>query len=262
MLKTQPMMRALRGIVCLLILLNLAACEDKKSMEPMALTQCFEEKETPMCSGPNKVQKYCERLTSDFYLDPARGCYGQRWSIPRAYYSDLPNSTRGQTLVLRFSIPDLTPGAWLPADQRYYSMRQINLRPLYSGKFERRAEEIKDAYRTSAGLAKTEHVMYGMDVYDEMRVPKNEDRDIFFFPPRNAQLLVRCLIDPGPIMDSLKSTDPCEVGSHVDERIEITYHIRYSDMPNLTSINDKVVGLIRSFMINPPHPPAAQEIAQ
>jgi len=212
--------------------------KDSKSMEPIAITQCFEPFDRPF------------GRKNEFYKDQERGCYGQRWVMPRAYFDRVSHSSTSETLVVNVARPGIGPGNLLPSEQFASVYHSINIKPARSGKFEDHIRQTQDAYGTTSGLVKTARELYGMDVYEQTKIGLHQYHDFFLFPSANAQLFVKCLLKPDTTIDQKSPNGSCDVIANVDDRVSITYHINYSEMPDLINVNATVIGLIRSFMRN------------
>ena len=133
-----------RGLVCgFVITIALPAV----SAEP-TFTQCFREKVIPPCDQWKISQEYCRSFKSKFFLDESRGCYGQRWSMPKGFYSNkyIAYHPMTETLILTVGRPGLvpeitklTPGRELP--KRTPSLyKEVKVRALFIENFEQRVQ--------------------------------------------------------------------------------------------------------------------------
>ena len=208
-------------VVGALIALNVAGAADRKSMEPIAVTQCFRPLEKPFSRQP------------DFYKDEKRQCYAQRWSIPRGYYSHVQSKSGPETgsLVIKVGLPAMTPGTLLPREQAIPLFTEVSMNVLWFGNF-------------------AEFVRQRRDSHDTKIFPDQTYRGIYVFPDTDAQLFVEYLVRPKQKVDEPQSHSACAVTSNVDDRVFIKYRIRCSQTPDLTKINSDLVSLVRSFMVN------------
>lgn len=231
----------------------------RTSMERIAFTQCFEEKSQMRPCEKWRSPDYCRWFIKTYYLDKERDCYGQRWSMPRAYYGYKYAETRhGETFVIEVGRPplipgisDLTPGGLLPSGTPTL-YKNVIVNALFTGKFEKRVREVLDS-RQSTGYVNTHRMLYGMDIYEDKKRSKDKWRDAFLFPPGDAQLYVQCIVKPNlTLEENLKTQGGCRVRGNVDDRVYIEYHIDHSELPKLYKVNAEIVSLIRSFMVNEP----------
>jgi hypothetical protein len=231
-------------------LLLLLGCQ-AQSEELLRLTQCYRDKTLPPCEQWKRGHEFCAWFFDAFPLDRERGCYGQRWNIPKVYYDRkyVSYNPATETLVIRLGIPDLTPRASLPRARDIPLFTEVRIEPLWYGKFIEHLRRTRDIRAPGNQLEKTGRVMYGMDVYDQSQ-KSNTYPDVFFFPPGEAQLFVRCIVRPNSSIEEIRPDGACEVVSNINDRAYLSYHIKYSQMPELIPINDKLTGLIRSFLAN------------
>jgi hypothetical protein len=244
-------------ILLLVVVLSIVGCKDwllwpRKSMERVAFTQCFRAFDQPW-------SLYRKDGKDEFYRDDKRQCHGQRWSIPKAYYSRkyVAYGPLTETVVIEVGRPgltpgitELTPGAFLSSEQRIPLYIEVNIEPLFFGKFEDEVRLMMDNNRLF-GMVKTQSAFYDMDVYDQKNFSKNNYREIYLFPPAYAQWFVSCTIKPGlTLEEDLKTVGGCKIVSNVDDRVYIEYQIDNSELPQLPAINTQMTNLIRSFMVN------------
>ena len=225
-------------VVGALTALNVAGAAGRKSMEPIAVTQCFRAIDKPF-SRP-----------SDFYKDEKRQCYAQRWSIPRAYYSHVQSKSGPETgsLVIKVGLPAMTPGALLPREQAISLFTEVSIRVLWFSNF---AEYVRVRKGHIKGIVTdTTHMFYGMRVHDTKIFPDQTYRGIYVFPDTDAQLFVEYLARPKQKVDQPQPHSACAITSNVDDRVYIKYRIRCSQMPDLTQINADLVKLVGGFMVN------------
>jgi len=227
-------------VVGALIALNVAGAADRKSMEPIAVTQCFRPLEKPFSRQP------------DFYKDEKRQCYAQRWSIPRGYYSHVQSKSGPETgsLVIKVGLPAMTPGTLLPREQAIPLFTEVSMNVLWFGNFAEFVRQRRDSQELNGLMTKTNRMFYGMRVYDTKIFPDQTYRGIYVFPDTDAQLFVEYLVRPKQKVDEPQSHSACAVTSNVDDRVFIKYRIRCSQTPDLTKINSDLVSLVRSFMVN------------
>jgi hypothetical protein len=218
------------------------AYRNQSSMELTQFTQCFASFDETF------------RRKDEFYKDEKRRCYGQRWSMPRAYFGHKYVSYHPitETVVIRVGHPGLTPGNLIPRGDFVRLFNEVNIRALWNGKFEDQVRHTKKTY-DSFGVVKTNRIIYGMDIYDHTRMPADQGRDIFLFPPEeDPALFVKCLVRPHADVDVILSkalNGGCKVIANVDDHVLIEYYVHYPEMPNLAQINAQWVDLVRSFMV-------------
>jgi hypothetical protein len=239
--------RVLSVIALSLSLFTVGACDDRKSMEPIEFTQCFEAFDQPRARKEIKEQ---------FFKDSERSCYGQRWRMPRAYYDHKRVSYQPltETVVIRVGHPGFAPGNLIPREQYVRLLNEVAIYALWNGNFQDHIRHTKKNYEVTGGLEKIGRVMYEMEVYDQLRMPKDQYRSIFFFPSeKNARLFMMCLLRPDDPVEYISPQSPhgsCKIVSSIDDRVRIEYHIKYSELPQLRQINTDLIKLVRSFMIN------------
>jgi hypothetical protein len=221
------------------------AYRNQRSMELTQFTQCFRALEQPW--GVNRVDG-----KNEFYKDEKHHCYGQRWSMPRAYFGHKYVSYHPvtETVVIRIGRPGLTPGNLIPRGEFVPLYNDINIEPLWAGRFEDHVRHTKNTYQVTGGLEKIDRTMFGMDVYDQKRMPRDQYRDIFFFPPNNPQLFAKCIVKPGHSIDEKFRDGPCNIVANINDRVRIEYSVKYSEMPELEQINTSLANLVSGFMIN------------
>ena len=225
-------------VVGALTALNVAGAADQKSMDMMAVTQCFRPLDKPFSRQ------------RDFYKDEKRQCYAQRWSIPRAYYSHIQSKSGPEsgTLVIKVGLPSMNPATQLPREQAIPLFTEVSIRVLWFSNF---AEYVRVRKGHIKGIVTdTSHMFYGMRVYDTKIFPDQTYRGIYVFPDTDAQLLVEYLVRPKQKVNEPQPHSACAVTSNVDDRVFIKYRIRCSQMLDLTKINSDLVSLVRSFMVN------------
>ncbi len=232
---------------------------DEVTSGNIAITQCFREKAMPPCDQWKVSQEYCRSFKGKFFLDDSRGCYGQRWSVPRGFYSNkyIAYHPVTETLILTVGRPGLvpgitklTPGRELP--KRTPSLyKEVKVRALFAENFEQRMQRTKRNYEGTGGLADTRRVLYGLRVFDQFNMPVNQYRDVFLFPPDPTQWYVKCLVKPGrSFEEDQKTPGGCTVVHSVDDRVYIEYHVKNEELSYLERVNSEMTNLIRSFMMN------------
>ena len=236
-----------------------AAVGDDVKSGNTTVTQCFREKAMAPCDQWKVSQEYCRSFKSKFFLDESRGCYGQRWSIPKGFYSNkhIAYHPVTETLILTVGRPGLvpgitklTPGRELP--KRTPSLyKEVKVRALFIDDFEQRVQRTKRNYESTGGLADTKRELYGLRVFDQLNMPANQYRSVFLFPPDHIQWYVRCLVKPRhSLEEDLKTQGGCAVRHNVDDRVYIEYWVENTELSNLQRINFEMTSLIRSFMVN------------
>lgn len=245
--------------VVIAIVITLISIADGGKSATTTLTQCFREKAMPSCDEWKIGQEYCRAFQKTFFLDEARGCYGQRWSMPKGYYSHkyVAYHPLTETFILTVGRPglvpditELTPGRELP--KRVPSLyKEVKVHALFTGDFAKRVQETKRNYQLTGGLADTKRELHGLRIFDQFNMPANQYRDVFLFPPGDAQWYVRCIVKPGRTFEqNLNTPGGCSVVHNIDDRVYIEYFVDKTELADLPRINTEMTQLIRSFMVN------------
>lgn len=225
----------------------LVGCESSQSVEQKHFTQCFRPKEVEDCAKWKSGHEYCRWFVETYYLDEARGCYGQRWSIPKAYFGEVVGpSTTSESVIIKVRLSDLAPGALVAKKE----MQNIWIKPLASGRFKKRALEIKEANTGTLWMEKTDRTMFGMEVYAQRQPSTTKQSYFFFFPKEDPQLLIDIWVQPEWTLEKLPPYYPFKITANVDDRAYVEYLIPSSQMSEVDAVNTRVVELVRSFMVN------------
>ena len=213
----------------------------------MQMTQCVVGIDAPQLS---KIE-----FKDELYRDEKQGCYGWRWSFPRTYYRGRPDLASGvDRFDIRLDILDLTPASLLPAERREELLNTVHIRLLGNDKFRGKVAHYKGTETSIYHLQKTNHMTFGMEVYEETRVPVNQYKGYWLFQVGDVQQFTQCLSKPNETFEQWRARPQggCTIYANVDDRVFIQYYLVKAQLPDMHTINDKLVGLVRSFMIAPP----------
>jgi hypothetical protein len=227
----------------MLVFMVMVGCDStsdrQEAMEPMAVTQCFQAFGAPF------------GRKDEFYRDEERQCYGQRLLMPRGYYSRkyVSYNPLTETVVIEVGWPSLNPGALLTDDEREkHQYKELEIRAMRFGDFDAHVKHHLRIAKT-LGIEKTDRVFHGMAVYQERHNEPSTLNLTYLFPLEQRGLFLRCLARPGGANGRSSPPGGCRAVGSIDDRVRIEYLIRNSELSELHRVNEALVKLVRSFMI-------------
>ncbi len=224
-------------------LLVLAGCDKRPSPEVIRFTQCIESLDKPFSRK------------DQFYKDSARRCYGQRWAIPQVYYGYkyMGANLITETIVIQVDYANLKPGL-AAREQLTPSLNDVHIHALHMGAFEDLARQTKDIFRIANGFTKSNRTIYGLNVYEQLKHnSKRQSSNILLLTSNSPPLFAKCILflDKEVNASSPQAADgDCEINSNVDDRLYLQYHLSFSEMQHLQSINADLINFIRRFIVN------------
>lgn len=205
---------------------------DLLKKKPLNFTQCF--------------HSFAEgefRRKLEFYEDQERKCWGQAWAVPKQYLYNIREEPNEDVLVLRFDVKTLK------SDEDTKSL--INDTTLLvvspSDGFSQKRSTMKRKISSVSSVFENQREMFHMDLYEPARW-QNEFRSVFFFNEDNKDFYARCLLSANDKIDDSPADLKCDVYSHVDNRVDIDYKIKFSDMGKIYDINAQVQQFLKGFM--------------
>jgi hypothetical protein len=223
---------------------GLLGCEDPKSMEPMEFTQCF----VPL-DNPSKLARH-----ETFYRDQKRGCFGQRWRMPRAYFarSLISYHPVAESFKLRVHIADQSPAVFLPKEKQIPVDIEVTIDPIFSGNFETHLNNFRRINLGPGKGIKSLRLFHNMSVYDiDPKIwdgTKRQDKEVILVPSDGTKFFVTCWGPYDRRIEAFSAKTTCRVSNIIDNRIWLRYYIPIADMPKVRSTNDGMLKLIRNFM--------------
>ena len=222
----------------LMVSIALAACNDQGNADLWQITQCFK---------PLHDNSYARR--SELFRDEKRGCWGQRWAIPKKYLpSILTKSTDSEHINLYFDVVGVfnPEAARVPRHKRAWE-HKVQIETITHAGFEVQRSISKKF--PMKGFKKTDRTLFGFDIYDSE--DKNIYRSAYLFSEEMKHLYARCLLPPHLEIEQMKPEWGCKVFTHVDDQFDVNYFVPFSAMNDLNALNTAVLNHLVKFMLNP-----------
>lgn len=231
-------------VIAAFSLLALIGCDDSaRSPEVIRFTQCIESLDKPF------------NRKDQFYKDSARRCYGQRWAIPQVYYGYkyMGANLIAETIVVQIDYASIKPGS-TARKQSTPLLNDVHIHALRTGVFEDLARQTTDTFRIANGFTKSNRAIYGMDVYEQVKHSSNrQSSNIFLLTSHDPPLFAKCILFLDKAVNASFPQAPdgdCEINSNVDDRLYIQYHLHFSELEHLQSMNADLINFIGRFVVN------------
>lgn len=221
----------------LMVLIALSACNEPSSVELWRVTQCFK---------PLHDNSYARR--SELFRDEKKGCWGQRWAIPKKYMPYfLTKSTDSEQINLYLDVVGVfnSEAARVPKHKRAWE-HKVQIETITHAGFEVQRSLSKKL--PMKGFKKTDRTLFGFDIYDSE--DKTIYRSSYLLSEGMKHLYARCLLPPHLGIEQMKPEWGCEVFTHVNNQFDITYIVPFSAMRDLNAINTAVLNHLTNFMLN------------
>jgi hypothetical protein len=170
-----------------------------------------------------------------------------QWRIPGTFWRHIDLTKDGAADVLRLKIPEISMGQRGTAVPLF---RDVRVNALTTRSFPIRLEGVKQAYTIGSKLLKTDKTMFGLDLYQSASGTQPALNNAYFFPAKEGEYYAKCLLPAGQKLETESGQGTCTIGTHIRNLLQVEYSIAYRDMPRIQDVNDGIVRLLESYMIN------------
>lgn len=225
-------------LILLITAIYLLASNGDSHSDVWQVTQCFK---------PLDDTSYARR--NELFRDEIKGCWGQRWAIPKKYLPYfLTKSTDSEQIHLYSDVVGVfnPEAARVPRHKRAWE-HKVQIETITHAGFEVQRSLSKKL--PMKGFKKTERTLFGFDIYDSE--DKNIYRSAYLFSEEMKHLYARCLLPPHLEIEQMKPEWGCKVFTHVDDQFDVNYFVPFSAMNDLNALNTAVLNHLVKFMLNP-----------